>query len=300
MIADKKREKKENRRTKETKKGSQNMIKACIFDLDGTILNTLEDLAAAGNHTCEMHGWPTFAVDEYRYKVGNGMLKLVERFMPAEYAGDGRMFEQTLAEFRAYYGEHKEDHTAPYAGTIEMLDRLRAAGVQLAVLTNKDHVSAAPLIEKYFGSERFALVQGRVDAFPPKPEAPVTLHVMEELGADPATTLYVGDSCWDTYKTDASALQVGLISRYAGSEDTEDFVELISIYVTRPQEAWDKLLTTAGADGGHHQPEIRDRPQLPAKQLEHQHRRTARVGTAPCGRSPRHGSGIPRRLTKKN
>ena len=74
-----------------------------IFDLDGTILNTLEDLAAAGNHTCETHGWPTFAVDEYRYKVGNGMLKLVERFMPAEYAGDGRMFEQTLAEFRAYY-----------------------------------------------------------------------------------------------------------------------------------------------------------------------------------------------------
>lgn len=84
-----------------------------IFDLDGTILNTLEDLAAAGNHTCEAHGWPTFAVDEYRYKVGNGMLKLVERFMPAEYAGDGRMFEQTLAEFRAYYGEHKEDHTLP-------------------------------------------------------------------------------------------------------------------------------------------------------------------------------------------
>ena len=84
-----------------------------IFDLDGTILNTLEDLAAAGNHTCEAHGWPTFAVDEYRYKVGNGMLKLVERFMPAEYAGDGRMFEQALAEFRAYYGEHKEDHTAP-------------------------------------------------------------------------------------------------------------------------------------------------------------------------------------------
>ena len=100
-----------------------------IFDLDGTILNTLEDLAAAGNHTCETHGWPTFAVDEYRYKVGNGMLKLVERFMPAEYAGDGRAFEQTLAEFRAYYGEHKEDHTAPYAGTIEMLDRLRAAGL---------------------------------------------------------------------------------------------------------------------------------------------------------------------------
>ena len=105
------------------------------------------------------------------------------------------MFEQTLAEFRAYYGEHKEDHTAPYAGTIEMLDRLRTAGVQLAVLTNKDHVSGGSAYRRnIFGSERFALVQGRVDAFPPKPEAPVTLHVMKELGADPATTLYVGDS----------------------------------------------------------------------------------------------------------
>ena len=140
-----------------------------IFDLDGTILNTLEDLAAAGNHTCEMHGWPTFAVDEYRYKVGNGMLKLVERFMPAEYAGDSRMFEQTLAEFRAYYGEHKEDHTAPYAGTIEMLDRLRAAGVQLAVLTNKDHVSAARLSRSILVPNALRWYRAASIRFPPSP-----------------------------------------------------------------------------------------------------------------------------------
>ena len=95
-----------------------------IFDLDGTILNTLEDLAAAGNHTCEMHGWPTFAVDEYRYKVGNGMLKLVERFMPAEYAGDGRMFEQTLAEFRAYYDEDKGTATAEVTITCKSMNQI--------------------------------------------------------------------------------------------------------------------------------------------------------------------------------
>ena len=103
-------------------------FKHVIFDLDGTILDTLEDLALAGNHTCELHGWPTFAVDQYRYKVGNGMLKLVERFMPAEYAGDGMMFQTALAEFRSYYGEHKEDHTAPYPGIIDMLDAMREAG----------------------------------------------------------------------------------------------------------------------------------------------------------------------------
>ncbi len=164
-----------------------------VFDLDGTLLNTIEDLAAAGNHTCKLHGWPTFTIDQYRYKVGNGMLKLVERFMPAEYAGDSRMFEQILAEFRAYYAEHKEDHTAPYPGIIDMLDELRAEGLTLAVLSNKDHAAAAPLVQRYFG-DRFALVQGHIAAFPPKPEAPVTLHTLEQLGATPEHTLYVGDS----------------------------------------------------------------------------------------------------------
>ena len=113
-----------------------------VFDLDGTILNTLEDLARACNYVCELHGWPTFPLDAYRYKVGNGMLKLVERIMPAEYLGDEAMFAQVLAEFRARYAEHKEDHTAPYPGIIEALDSLRTADITLAVLTNKDHDAA--------------------------------------------------------------------------------------------------------------------------------------------------------------
>ncbi len=165
-----------------------------IFDLDGTLLDTLEDLARAGNHVCSAHGWPTFPIDAYRYKVGNGMLKLVERFMPAELAGDGAMFERTLAEFRAYYSAHKEDHTAPYPGVPELLDELRAGGLALAVLTNKDHAAAAPLVERFFGTGRFSLVQGHVAGFDPKPAAPITLHVLEQLGADAASTLYVGDS----------------------------------------------------------------------------------------------------------
>ena len=67
-----------------------------IFDLDGTLLNTLNDLTAAGNHMCQLHGWPTFTADEFRFKVGNGQPKLIERLMPAEFAGDGRVFEQAL------------------------------------------------------------------------------------------------------------------------------------------------------------------------------------------------------------
>ena len=165
-----------------------------IFDMDGTVLDTLEDLARAGNHVCAAHGWQTFPVDAYRYKVGNGMPKLVERFMPAEFAGDADAFAATYAEFCAHYAQHSQDHTAPYPGTVEMLGRLRAAGVRLAVLTNKDHAAAVPLAARYFGQDAFDVVQGRVDAFPPKPAAPITLYALEQLGAAPDTTLYVGDS----------------------------------------------------------------------------------------------------------
>lgn len=166
-----------------------------IFDLDGTVLNTIDDLAAAGNHTCEVHGWPTFSVDEYKRKVGNGMLKLVERFMPEGLAqSDPELFEQVLAEFRAYYAKHSNDTTAPYPGIIEMLQTLNDHGVCLALLTNKDHTSAAPLIAQHFKDTCFSVVQGRIPEFPAKPDPAITTYVMEQIGATPQSTLYVGDS----------------------------------------------------------------------------------------------------------
>lgn len=193
-----------------------------IFDMDGTLLNTLEDLAGAGNHVCELHGWPTFTVDAYRYKVGNGMLKLVERFMPAEYAGDSAMFGRTYHEFCAYYAQHKEDHTHVYPGINSMLGRIKQAGVRTAVLTNKDHDAALPLAEKYFGAGAFDLVQGRIDSFPPKPEAPITLHVMEQLGACAQETLYAGDSNVDVQTGHNAGIKVaGVTWGFRGRKELE-------------------------------------------------------------------------------
>lgn len=183
-----------------------------IFDLDGTLLNTLEDLAAAGNHVCAVHGWPTFSVDEYRFKVGNGMPKLVERFMPEELRGDKALFDQAYAELCSYYDAHKEDHTAPYPGIVELLDELQRASLTLAVLSNKDHAAVVPLAARYFGADHFTVVQGRVDAFPPKPAAPITLHVLEQLSADPKTTLYVGDSNVDVQCGHNAGLKVAGVS----------------------------------------------------------------------------------------
>lgn len=211
-----------------------------VFDLDGTILNTLEDLARACNYVCELHGWPTFPLDAYRYKVGNGMLKLVERIMPAEYLGDEVMFAQVLAEFRARYAEHKEDHTAPYPGIIEALDSLRAAGITLAVLTNKDHDAALSLVERFFG-RRFTVVQGALPTFPPKPAAPITRYVLEQLGADPRTTLFVGDSDVDVQTGHNAGLPVaGAAWGFRGVAELEaagaDFI----------LEHPDELITLAG------------------------------------------------------
>lgn len=190
-----------------------------IFDLDGTILDTLEDLARAANHTCEKFGWPTFSTDAYRYKVGNGMLKLVERFMPAEFMGNSRMFQQAYEEFGAWYAAHKKDHTAPYPGMLEALDALRAAGMTLAVLTNKDHSAAVPLVEHYFG-DRFALVQGRIDAFAPKPDPGITRYALDQLGIEPTQALYVGDSNVDVQTGHAAGLAtVGVAWGFRGREE---------------------------------------------------------------------------------
>ena len=101
------------------------MIKTVLFDLDGTLLNTIDDLADAGNWVCEQHGWPTFTVEQFKHMVGNGIPKLVERFSP-ENARTPEQLAATLAEFTARYDAHKEDKTAPYPGIPELLDELRA------------------------------------------------------------------------------------------------------------------------------------------------------------------------------
>lgn len=170
-----------------------------IFDCDGTLLDTIEDLAAAGNAVCARHGWPTFSIAQYKRKVGNGLLVLAQRLLPPELADDPAAQRQARKEFAAFYAEHKDDHTAPYPGILSALDALRATGVRLAVLTNKDDAPAQQLVAHHFG-ERFACVQGRTDGLPAKP-APAMMHAaLRRLGIDPNAAdatrglLMVGDS----------------------------------------------------------------------------------------------------------
>lgn len=168
------------------------MYRWVIFDLDGTLLNTIDDLADAGNWVCQQHGWPVHSVKEFRYMVGNGIPKLVERFTPPEHR-DPETLKRVLAEFSARYDAHKEDKTAPYPGMVELIHRLDDAGVVTAVLSNKADDLAGPVVERYYPG-LFTVVQGALPGVPVKPDPALLHRLMDRMGADPENTLFVGDS----------------------------------------------------------------------------------------------------------
>ena len=169
------------------------MYRTVIFDLDGTLLDTISDLAAAANYVCRENDWPEYTVAEVESMVGNGIPKLVERFSP-ENARSPLMLANTLHQFNRYYGAHNMESTHPYPGIPELLDELRAQGVPCAVFSNKADPLCGKIIAHYFGTGRFAAVRGSRPGVPTKPDPAGLYALMDEIGADRSATLFVGDS----------------------------------------------------------------------------------------------------------
>lgn len=169
------------------------MFTHVIFDLDGTLLDTLEDLADATNWVCAQHGWPPHPVEAFKRYVGNGAVKLLERVVPPQVEITEELRSQTLEEFTSRYTADRSEKTAPYPGMPELMERLKGAGVTIAVLTNKPDAAAGPVVERYYPGV-FDVVQGALPGFPTKPD-PTLLHsLMERIGAKAENTLFVGDS----------------------------------------------------------------------------------------------------------
>ena len=142
---------------------------------------------------CAQNGWPTFSVETYKHFVGNGIPKLVERFSP-ESARTPEQLAATLAAFSARYDAHKEDKTAPYPGMAELLDALQAEGIQTAVFSNKADEFCGKIVEHYFGKGKFTVIRGSRKGVPTKPDPAGVYALMQDIGADPKTTLFIGDS----------------------------------------------------------------------------------------------------------
>ncbi len=193
------------------------MYKGVIFDLDGTLLNTLSDLAYAGNYTLKKMGLPVHDIDKYRYFVGNGIPKLVERFLPCEATADMR--EEALKTFCSYYSKHMNDNTKPYDSVLEMLRMLKKKQIKTAVVTNKAHNFAVEIVDEYFG-DLIDNVYGSVEGFPKKPDPYWTEKAAAEFGFDKEEILYIGDSGVDMLTAANSGLtSVGVLWGFRGEDE---------------------------------------------------------------------------------
>ena len=195
------------------------MKKGVIFDLDGTLLNTLDDLATAGNHVLKVLGREEYPVEAYKLMVGNGIPNLVRRFLVGTNANTEaqveaeafaalpeEVFEKAFVEFMSFYHVHSEDQTAPYEGILKMLKHLQQAGVKMAVVSNKADGPAKQLVMKYFGPI-FTVVLGARPEVPIKPDPASTLEAVQLLNLDADEVLYVGDSNVDMITANNARLE---------------------------------------------------------------------------------------------
>ena len=170
------------------------MIKLAVFDLDGTLLNTLDDLAGACNYALKQCGCPVRPTEEYRMLVGRGITNLFRGALPEERRPE-EMVEKMRSYFLPYYNEHKCDLTRPYDGIIDLLEELKKAGIALAVASNKYQAGTEELVARYFGDYDFVRVLGQREGFPIKPDAAIVFEAMEGVpGISLEEVVYCGDS----------------------------------------------------------------------------------------------------------
>lgn len=184
-------------------------IDAVLFDLDGTLLNTLPDIHAAVNAALEAARCPLRTMAQTRAAIGDGSRKLIERSLPA--GADEAAVDETLRLYRAAYNAHLTDRTVPYPGIGELLAELARRGLRLGVVTNKFHDNARAMMDKYFPG-LIAVTEGNRADRPTKPAPDAVNAALEALGAAPERTLYVGDSGVDYDTARNAGLRCVLVS----------------------------------------------------------------------------------------
>lgn len=192
-----------------------------VFDLDGTILDTLDDLTNAVNHAMTAAGRPVHSREAVRRMVGNGVKVLIAKALGND--ADEALIASALNDFRTFYAAHIDVHTREYPGVSDMLRRLRAAGIKTCVCSNKYDAAVQVLIEKHFPG-LFDAVIGEGGAIPRKPDPAGALQVAARAGADAADTCFIGDS-YNDYQTARNAGMAAILVSW-GFADRDALVEM--------------------------------------------------------------------------
>lgn len=215
------------------------MKKAVIFDLDGTLLNTLDDLADSTNYALSRFGYPTRTIEEVRQFVGNGVAKLIERAIPE--GKNNPNFEKCLAIFKENYAQNMYNKTAPYNGIIEMLSNLKSKGIKIAVVSNKFDLAVKELCKKYFeGFIDFAAGENEAQGIRKKPAPDTVISVLNEFNFASEDAVYVGDSDVDIMTAKNSKMPC--ISVTWGFRDEKFLLENgATILINAPSEIYNHL-----------------------------------------------------------
>ena len=213
---------------------------ACIFDLDGTLCDSVESIAWSGNQMLRDLGLRQASLEDYKIFVGDGVDVLMRRLL--RFGGDeeGVRFDEAKRRYMEYFQEGCLYNVKAYPGIVEMLAALKKQGAKLSVLSNKPHGNTRNVIEKVFGPEMFDLVQGQSELFPRKPAPDGALYLADKLGAAPKDCLYVGDTGTDMKTGKAAGMYtVGVLWGFRDEEElirdgadcvAADAMELVDIY----------------------------------------------------------------------
>ena len=177
-----------------------------IFDLDGTLLNTIGDLAASVDYVMRSRNLPEHTDAEYRQMVGGGIRRLVERALPEELAKSEAYVDECVTQFRRYYVDNIDRHTMPYEGMCELLRDLQRAGVKLAVASNKFQHGTDRLVSKFFGNIDFVVVEGNREGAPLKPDPQIVTGILSRTGIAKGRAVMIGDSGIDIRTAQAAGI----------------------------------------------------------------------------------------------
>lgn len=172
------------------------MPKLIIFDLDGTLLDTIEDLANSTNYALRQHGFPEHSIETIRQFVGNGINKLLERALP-ENKRSSDFVSMLKIDFIKFYSAHTDEFTRPYPGISDLLTRLYNEGYQMAIASNKMHDATVRLIRRFFPNIEFTDIRGQQEGFPTKPNPAIVEEILKLAKVEKSKILYVGDSAID-------------------------------------------------------------------------------------------------------